>query len=91
MNKGEFLEVFQQMLVSAFEMNAAAQVGDGESVGEAAIRLHNLGGRLSPNAMEVVVGVLISQWAVYVSKDDDFMHPEEAIDFMINKLDGVLK
>lgn len=91
MNKEEFLEVFQQMLVAAFEMQAASEVLNTEEVVVAATRLHSLGGYLSPSCMEIVTGVLIAQWAIYVSQDSNFMHPEEAIDLMITKLDRILQ
>ena len=90
MNKEDFLQTFGQMLSASFEMHAASEVVDAEGVADAATRLHRLGGTLSDEAMQVIVGVLITQWAVYVSQDDHFMHPEEAIDFMISKLDRIL-
>ena len=90
MQKADFLETFQQMLVASFEMHASSEVLDANGIVEAATRLHNLGGKLSPQAMEVIVGVLITQWAVYVAQDEHFMHPEEAIDYMIAKLDRIL-
>jgi hypothetical protein len=89
-NKEEFLQVFREMLVASFEMQAASEVFDDNGVMEAVLRLHRLGGMLSDEAMQVVVGVLISKWATYVAKDDEYMHPEEAIEAMITKLDRII-
>jgi hypothetical protein len=90
MQKEEFLEVFRAMLVAAFEMHTSSEVQDVTGVVEAASELHRLGNRLSDEAMQVMLGVLITQWAVYVSQDETFMHPEESIDYMIGKLDRML-
>lgn len=90
MEKEEFLEVFRAMLVAAFEMHTSSEVQDVQGVVDAATALHRLGSRLSDEAMQVMLGILITQWAVYVSQDDKFMHPEESIEYMIGKLDRML-
>lgn len=89
-SKDEFLQTFSDMLSAAFEMQANSVVDDPSAVTEAALRLHRLGGKLNEDGLSVVVGVLIMQWAMYVSRDPHFMHPEEAIDFMIGKMAEIL-